>query len=38
MNPLTKRAVERNRCETRLNYLIVIAAGIIIGTMLGLAI
>lgn len=38
MNPLTQRATERSRCETRLNYVIAIAAGIILGVMLGLAV
>jgi len=38
MNPLTKRARERNMCETRLNYIIAGAAGIILGVMLALAI
>lgn len=38
MNPLTQRAIERNQCETRLNYLIAAAAGIILGAMLALAV
>ena len=42
MNPLTKRALNTysalNDSEKSTNYLIVIAAGIILGVMLGLAV
>ena len=38
MNPLTKRAIERSQCETRLNYLIAAACGITLGVMMALAI
>ena len=37
-NPLTERAKTNLRNETRLNYLIAASAGIIIGSMLALAI
>lgn len=38
MNPLTQRAIERTKCESRLNYIIAACAGIILGAMLALAI
>ena len=38
MNPLTQRAIERNRSEGRLNIIIAATAGIILGVMLALAI
>lgn len=38
MNKLTQRAIERTNNETRLNYAIAIAAGLILGAMLGWAV